>query len=619
MRDRDLQNFIAKLRPDEWLALPNGVVVPAAGRATQQVGAPGMAVYVTLEELRGRPATLAEIVTTLGGIGTYEALQALSRIGLLLENHEWSNKDLQHALVRDLLPEDYSSGAAQILSGQPYRFVFFEQQILSAMQLAIRYCPEVGPVPLGANRPLFDELMVKCVLGITDILESTYLSSSKKQCGAGPGQVPEALTSALLRNAFFNYRDQFPNMLARFWDLYLELPRELSGSPNYIDVEAAFAQATGVSLRVYLAVGFAVAGQFMQASGKVGERDLRKFAMDPMAYFSTTTLDHTTIERCVLQLSSDLGSYRRSLLAELARTKEPFFSFVTMRQSPLLRFPNGAYIPLSLRFLQERITVGVYWLIHDHLHGKERTRFQRFFGELFQRYVQDILARAYPTSALLPKRLHFASTYGTRARPKESSDIMLLYGEDVVFIEAIASRLRMEDSGITGDITAFRKDIKDKVVAAARQVDRVVHDFVAGKFALDGFDGRQMRRAHPVVLTFGHIPQSPPTWHEIQRMIDAEGLFKGHLFGPLHLINVEELEILEAYLRSGGSLSLLDILQGRAAHPYYRFLPMKTYMSYEVPPIPGGNQYILERLRDLMRLVIQTLGLQDSKALGHEL
>ena len=613
MSDEHLRDFIARLRPDEWLVLPSGLHVPSAALLQRQVGAPGMAVYVTLRELRGRPATLAEIAATLRKIGVYEALQALSRIVLLLENHDWSNRELQIALVRGLIPEEYSRSAAQILNTDPYRFVFFEQQILSLMQLAVLYCPETGDTRLEGNRTLFDQFVVNCVLGITDILESTYLRSARRRSTAGVGEVSEPLSSAMLRNAFFNYRDQFTHMLARFWDLYLELPTQLAQSSNYVDVETAFAQAVGVSLREYLAIGFGIAGHFMQASAKVGERDVHKFVIDPEAYFSTTSVGGATLERCLLHLSSDLASYRRSLRAELRRTKELHFSYITMKQAPLLRFPNGACIPLSLRFLHERITLGVYWLINDSLPPAPRSRFQTFFGELFQEHVERAFKRAFPPSPHLTKRAHFAVEYGSRKESKEASDVILIYGETAAFVEVKAARLRMEDSGIRGDVAAFREDLETKVVGAANQIDRVVRDFVAGEFSLEGFKPDDMHRAVPIVVTFGYVPQNPSTWREIQLMLDHRGLLQGPLFAPLQLINAEELEMLAGYLLSGGELGLLEILDDRASDPYYRLLPIKTYLAHNVPPPPDENAWIANRLEQLAETTIKTLGLEDDQ------
>ena len=615
MTDEGIRDFLNRLRPDQWLVLPSGLHVPRAALVQRQhLGAPGMAIYVTLRELRGNPATLPEIATTLRKIGVYEALQALSRIGLLLENHEWSNKDLQHALVRGLVPGEYSRTAAQILGAEPYRFVFFEQQILGAMQLAILYCPQIGTTPLEGNRPLFNEFMVKCVLGITDILESTYLNSARRRSRIGLRADSDPLASALLRNAFLNYRDEFTHMLARFWDLYLELPEQLAGSSNYVDVETAFAQVTGVSLREYLAVGFGLGSPFMQASGKVGEQDVQKFVVDPTAYFSMTSVDPPTLRRCVHYVSSDLETYRRSFLTELQRTKELHFSYITMRQTPLLRFPNGACIPLSLRFLHERITVGVYWLICDRLPSRNRSRFQTFFGELFEEYVKQTFARAFPSSPHLAKRVHFAKRYGSRGRRKETSDVIVAYAKDALFVEVKSTRLRMEDSGIRGDVAAFRQELKTKVIGAARQIDSVVRDFLSGAFRLDGFEATHLRRAHPIVLTFGYIPQTPLVWGDIQRMLDDAGLLQGQLFAPLQLINVEELELLARYLTAGGEESLVSILEGKANDPYYRFLPLKTYLAHKVTLPPGEDRWIADHLEQLKTTTIEALGLVDDQS-----
>jgi hypothetical protein len=615
MKDLDLRNVISRMRLDEWLVLPSGLHVPRAALVQrQQLGAPGMAVYVTLRELRGSPATLREIAATLRKIGVYEALQALARIGLLLENHEWSNKDLQHALVRSLVPDEYSRAALQILNSQPYRFVFFEQQIISAMQLAILYCPEIGPSSFQGNRVLFHEFMVECVLGVSDILESRYLKSATRQSTTSARPDSEPLASALLRNAFLNYRDEFTHMLARFWDLYLELPKQLARSSNYVDVETTFAQATGASLREYLAVGLGLGGHFMQASGKVNEQDVQKFVVDPAAYFSTTSVDPPTLRRCVDYLSSDLETYRRSFLTELQRTKQLHFSYITMRQTPLLRFPNGACIPLSLRFLHERITVGVYWLIFDGLPSRNRSRFQTFFGELFQEYAKQTFERAFPSSPHLAKRLHFAKRYGSRRRRKETSDVIVVYAKDALFVEVKATRLRMEDSGIRGDIAAFRQELETKVIGAARQIDSVVRDFLSGAFRLDGFEATHLGRAHPIVLTFGYIPQTPLVWGDIQRMLDDAGLLQGQLFAPLQLINVEELELLARYLTAGGEASLVSILEGKANDPYYRFLPLKTYLAHKVTPPPGEDRWIADHLEKLKTTMIGALGLVDDQS-----
>jgi hypothetical protein len=587
---------MSTLRPDEWLVLTSGLHVPSQAFVRQQIGAPGMAVYVLAEELTGRRTRLAEIVTTLRKIGAYEALQALSRIGLLLENHEWSNRDLQIALVRNLLPRRCSQRAEEILTTQAYRFVFFEQQILSAMQLAILYCPKSSTSRLEGNRPLFEEFMVTCVLGVTDVLESTYMRSAKHQPVLRGGQFSEALASALLRNAFFNYRDEFIYMLGRFWDLFLELPSQLSDSPNYVDVENAFVEATGATLREFFAVGFALAGHFMQASGLAGEQDVRKFVIDPNVYFSTTSLADTTVS-C---------------------TRELHFSFVTMRQSPLLRFQNGACIPLSLRFLHERSTIGVYWLIHDNLPAQSRSTFRTFFGELFEEYVKRTFARVFPSAPHLAKRVVLARQYGAAAQRKEASDVIVLYAHAALFVEVKAARLRMEDSGIKGDVGAFRQDLQSKVIGAARQIDSVVRDFLSGQLCLEGLPASDMRRAYSIVLTFGHVPQTPPVWREIQNALDNNGLLQGPLFAPLQLINIEELELLAWYLASGGPRSLMGILDGRADDAYYRFFPLKMYLAHKLPAPAEENQWVDQHLKQLQNVTIEALGLDSGQTSAQE-
>jgi hypothetical protein len=244
--------------------------------------------------------------------------------------------------------------------------------------------------------------------------------------------------------------------------------------------------------------------------------------------------------------------------------------------------------------------------VHDHLRGAERLKFTRFFGELFQRYAQDAIDRAYPTSDHLFKRVYPEKRYGKRGQEKNTSDVMILYGEDVIFVEVIASRLKMVETTIRGDLTSFRQDLRDKVINAAQQVDRVVGDFRRGEFGLDGFQGKNMRRAYPVVVSFGTIPQTVPVWHEIQGMLLKRRILQSSADADLTLIDVEELEMLEALIASG--ISLVDILEQKQSHPWYRYWPMKTFLAHVISPDGVHNEYLFERLGELMRSALDILG-----------
>jgi hypothetical protein len=119
------------------------------------------------------------------------------------------------------------------------------------------------------------------------------------------------------------------------------------------------------------------------------------------------------------------------------------------------------------------------------------------------------------------------------------------------------------------------------IVDKAKQLTQRIRDFRAGLYDLGGTTGRDVDRIYPVIVTIQSIPESTVIWGRIRERLASQRLLTDPGLEPLQLIDVEELEILEAILPQG--VSLLDILQARAADPERRNISLKNFLIARYP------------------------------------
>ena len=94
--------------------------------------------------------------------------------------------------------------------------------------------------------------------------------------------------------------------------------------------------------------------------------------------------------------------------------------------------------------------------------------------------------------------------------------------------------------------------------------------------------------AIPVIVTVHAIPESTPIWNRIRTMLTQHGLLTDHGVEPLQLIDIEEVEILEALLANG--VSLLEILEARERDPERRNIGLKNFLVATYPE--RGNDFL---------------------------
>ncbi len=92
------------------------------------------------------------------------------------------------------------------------------------------------------------------------------------------------------------------------------------------------------------------------------------------------------------------------------------------------------------------------------------------------------------------------------------------------------------------------------------------------------------------------MPEATPIWDYLNEQLRKKHLLQEPGVEALQLLNVEEIEILEAILRQGHSQ--LELLRQRMADPERRHISMKNFLIARLEE-RGVKEYLLGQYREL--------------------
>lgn len=565
------------------------IYVPAyygveAGR--EEPAVPGCMMVISHEDIYGWKASFEELERVLSSLPAEGLLIAIAKLNALLFWHSYTNPAVQRGLVAELVDSPVKEQVLRSLRA-PNQIALFEEQLLGLAKEAVLFGKQSGDLDLTESW--------------NEVIRAAFLTS-ELLTGEHPvgGDFESDFTPMVVRSLYFNRFEAPSNLLARYSDLLVSRPYKQGHreSPNWVDTKALFRAATGLDLEDYLAAGFALVahfGRFRNARDleeypfQVAWDDLKVTLPDPQA--SERFIKN--VARPVTELSSEFRSMAsKSQLAGASLL--PFF------KTPVVLLKSGNLVPVSLSMLVDKLTNGVYWTLHEHMRkqgSQSLLRFTAFVGELFQAQVFDLLDHSYQESTLLAKRLFGDISYG---RPElRGADATLFYDDTVIFFEVVSSRLRYRDTVLLGDLVALDQDIDKCIVDKARQLDRVIRDFRAGRLVLNEIDSARITHAIPVIVLLEPFPLFPLTWRRINRRLHEEGYLSNSQ--PLRVISAEELERVEPLLETGHTFR--SLLVGWTKDVEYSELSLKNFLLARFPTAPfRGSQ--MENLYDKFRQLV---------------
>jgi hypothetical protein len=242
-------------------------------------------------------------------------------------------------------------------------------------------------------------------------------------------------------------------------------------------------------------------------------------------------------------------------------------------ETPVLHYPSeddspGGLVVIDLAFLLEKITVGLYWLVHDYLRDNEsdlaRQSWTQAWGDMVEAMVEDNLRGHVPVilggqSALYTEHDLHASYPGHK-----TSDVVIDCGDVVMAIE-IGSGRPSVDTVRGGNPDALRRDLERLAFKKIRQLDDTARCLTEAPEKLIG-SVTPIRPVQPVLVAAGGFFMSPVTANAIAEYCATNGFLTHALVRTPAVITMDEVEMLEGLAEHRG-ISMPALLQGWKSSP----------------------------------------------------
>lgn len=192
-------------------------------------------------------------------------------------------------------------------------------------------------------------------------------------------------------------------------------------------------------------------------------------------------------------------------------------------------------------------------------HGDDaRTRWTRAYAEMVERMAEDqVEAMALP---ILGGKSFYTEEDFKDAFGGKQADAGVDFGSSFVLFEVVSAQLA-EPTRIKGDLDQFEKDTERLVIKKCRQLDDVAHALLEDDSRLTGYATSETLRVYPIVVVGGGYPIHPFNGRVHRGNPPRERLLLDARIRRLAIVDIGELEILEALAEEGHSV--VDVLDGR--------------------------------------------------------
>jgi hypothetical protein len=377
---------------------------------------------------------LDDVVAVIRQFHRDSMLAVLIRLNLALTHPRAPS---QEWIVRTWLLPDVANAMLEAARQEGIDVIFHEGQVLNAIRLALLHCPEDEGLRLGTMAEL--QLLTRALLMLTDLMFTAESDAGRRA----------AVFSVLTRGEVFLHDETYlPHTIARCYDLFVGLPPLVRTAGPLRDLRTLFQRITGLGLEDYLGLAFGVLAYY-------DGLDPTRIGNDPVgvrraAFLNDTLVPAEVRDRLWDRLSQPLDRYRVALRSEWDRATEVgrLAAVRVFSEHPMIEFPDGTLVCLSRRFLRDRFTTGIYWIIANALEGNDRDTFTNFFGEVFEEYIRRSLLRA------LGKSFHPRATYGANARPLVDGALSTPRSLGLAECKAARLLLRVREIGGEADLQA---------------------------------------------------------------------------------------------------------------------------------------------------------------------
>ena len=518
-----------------------------------------LATYVTGEDVLGQPFPLELVIAGLAASSQTDVLVVCANLLAAWEEKPLDvERDVQIAAV---FRDPYHGHIIDaVRHGQA---LFSVQAILILAKLAVRFCPPRAPTD-GSRLPSVPLwlLSIQDALGRDDPGVTGTI--------AGVTGDPRTI-AALMRTQFLSTRPELGTLLAVFQLRWRDLPAQVEHRHRRRgNLEGMFKDATGVKLDDLLSVGIALWAAASQGLGPV-------LAIPQLSL----SLSQRRIAAALRLFAASPAILRQEIEAD-EHALGAAWSFDALRHYPVVRLRGGGLLVLSRRLLLERIFGAIRYDVESGLRQVGRDRdaswAMAFWQSMCERDARLSLASVAPAAGL-SKRLYVEEELkGAFGTGNKTADVAIDYPDAWVVCEVTTSKLSRE-AVIGGSIDALNRDLGRTIDAKARQLEATIVELERDESRLTGYRPSPRSRFVPVLVMAEGFPVNPITSLAIEGRLKKSGILQGPKIAPLHVIDRDELSMVEGLAEYRGA-SFEEVL-ARHEHAAFRRMSLSDWLLVE--------------------------------------
>ncbi len=534
------------LRP-KWIERSSKLLVP---EGYQQETDPihYATTYVTSEEyLDFDPADIIE--HCLRDIARNDLLAALSTLDRITYDPNWMDDWTNEFRIR-IRPEYRERLDAALAPGTGRTAaIMSRQQILNSVKAVLtggnRHAPSSGQHPL----------VVATIL--VHAISSASYRARRQESGELSGAPADLAMEIICNQAFNSQQDYYASI-----DRHVRMWREIGDNVRHHSITKhpteLLQEATGLELEDILALGFALWAKAMEWTPQ-------QTSSIPVRFVDS--VDSSQIDMFLNMVSAN----DETLSANVANSNSTW-DFLPLQHTPAVRY-STSLLALDMNMILDRVLFALYWDVANFVKSPRGLEFLGFsdpdkaftaWTDLYAHMVEEIAELAIRELSISIVGHDDHATYFTEedlgnATSGKRCDAGLDYGSHFILFEVVSGRLTTKSSSF-GSLESFKNDVERLIVDKAEQLNDTAIFLLSSGLGKPGFEFRPDRRILPVLVTSSFFPQTQLTGNYIDERLQQRSFLADPRIEKLALIEVGELELLEALCEDGNSL--LDMLLG---------------------------------------------------------
>src|SRR3989344_1517587 len=502
--------------------------------------------YSTFKELFPDEANSEAIIKReFGEFWLYDITETLAKINYIIfftQYKKTAKEEFKIAL--HFLKE---KAVFNFLENKETRKIITRQQLLANLRLAFLYASETQTKKLvRGNEKDFGRLIYR----VTDYLEEyTRFKNEKNPTEAESRK----LYLTLARNFYFNEPSNFALSLSRYWYLFNKVANR--GRNKQTKIKLLFKKASKVDYNHLIAVGFAIWGFYCETNKDQRLSKPEEFLFSNNYFKNTQKKVRMKLTRALDVVTGDYQYYKDEFTKIKSSGKH--FYLNPFWKKPILKNSRGVYCALDIKFLEERLSEGAYWMIFDYLLSKKASnnvlsRFGGQWGNIFEDYVNELIKTTYPQK---PLRVLFEND-GDKSG---GVDVIIVYPETLFLIEVTTKKVRY-DHWMSSDYSKIEKSLHRILIKDDKSKGRVVKLYEAiqkiksGNIPIGDYDVSKIRNFIPIVLFEKSPPMHRRLWHIYDSFLQKNGITDRRFLDDLDFWDIEELEMVLADVQKGKSI-----------------------------------------------------------------